>query len=74
VKSITLGYNLPKKACDKVFLNDLRLYFSVQNPFMITSYSGLDPEATLGSPLVSGVDWGCYPNSRNFLLGVNFSF
>ncbi len=74
VKSITLGYNLPKAACDKMFLNDLRLYFSVQNPFMITSYSGLDPEATLGNPMTSGVDWGSYPNGRNYLLGVNFSF
>lgn len=74
VKSITLGYNLPKSACDKMFLNDLRLYFSVQNPFMITSYNGLDPESTLGNPMTSGVDWGSYPNGRNYLLGVNFSF
>lgn len=74
VKSITLGYNLPSALCKSLSFNDLRVYASVQNPFMITSYSGLDPEATLGSPLTSGVDWGAYPNGRNYLVGVNFSF
>ena len=44
-------------------------------PYRIHStYSGLDPEATMGSPLVQGVDWGAYPNSRNYLIGLNFSF
>ena len=33
-------------------ISNLRVYASIQNPFHITSYSGLDPEATMGSPLV----------------------
>lgn len=74
MKSITLGYTLPDATCRTLGINNLRIYASVQNPFHITSYSGLDPEATLGSPLVQGVDWAAYPNSRNYLLGLNFSF
>ena len=74
VKSITLGYSLPQKVCEKIHINNLRFYFSAQNPFMITKYSGFDPEATLGSPLTPGVDWAAYPNSRNFMFGLNFSF
>lgn len=74
MKSITLGYTLPEKACNALGINNLRVYASVQNPFHITSYDGLDPEATMGSPLVQGVDWGAYPNSRNYLFGLNFSF
>lgn len=74
MKSITLGYTLPQKNCKQLGITNLRFYVSVQNPFHITSYSGLDPEATLGSPLVQGIDWGSYPNSRNYLLGLNFSF
>ena len=74
MKSITLGYTLPDRVCKNLNINSLRVYASVQNPFHITSYSGLDPEATLGDPLIQGVDWGNYPNSRNYLIGLNFSF
>ena len=74
MKSITLGYTLPELACKSLGITNLRFYVSIQNPFHITSYSGLDPEATMGSPLVQGVDWGAYPNSRNYLVGLNFAF
>ena len=74
MKSITLGYSLPDRVCKNLNISNLRFYFSVQNPFHITSYSGLDPEATLGDPLIQGVDWGNYPNSRNYLFGLNFGF
>lgn len=74
MKSITLGYNLPDNTCKMLGINNLRIYASVQNPFHITSYSGLDPESTMGSPLIQGVDWAAYPNSRNYLVGLNFSF
>lgn len=74
MKSITLGYTLPDMVCKSLGITNLRLYASVQNPFQITGYSGLDAEATMGSPLVQGVDWGNYPNSRNYLIGLNFTF
>lgn len=74
MKSITLGYTLPALACKSLGITNLRIYASIQNPFHITKYSGLDPEATMGSPLVQGVDWGAYPNSRNYLIGLNFAF
>lgn len=74
MKSITLGYSLPDLACKSLGITNLRVYASIQNPFHITNYSGLDPEATMGSPLVQGVDWGAYPNSRNYLIGLNFAF
>lgn len=74
VKSITVGYTLPASACKSMGMESLRVYASVQDPFHITKYSGLDPEAAMGSPLTQGVDWGAYPNSRNFLVGLNFSF
>lgn len=74
VKSITLGYTLPAALSQKLRINNLRVYASVLNPFMITDYSGMDPEATLGTPLTQGIDWGAYPNSRDFIFGLNFSF
>lgn len=74
MKSITLGYSVPKRVCNNWGITNLRVYASVQNPFHITGYSGLDPESTLGSPLIQGVDWGNYPNSRNYMIGLNFTF
>lgn len=74
VKSITIGYSLPKKILQKLDITSMRWYVSVQNPFLFTGYSGIDPEVTLKTPLASGIDWGYYPNGRNYLLGLSLSF
>lgn len=44
VKYITLGYTFPKKWLSPWRCSNLRLYFTVTNPFVITSYKGFDPE------------------------------
>jgi TonB-linked SusC/RagA family outer membrane protein len=46
----------------------LRLSFTVQNPFVITSYEGLDPE------VFNGMDINIYPRPVNFILGLSFEF
>lgn len=74
VKSITLGYTLPTSLLRKAKLGNVRIYASVQNPFLFSGYSGIDPEVSLKSPLTSGIDYGYYPNGRNYLVGLNFSF
>lgn len=74
VKSITLGYTFPAKWMKKATINRLRIYASLQNPFLFTGYSGMDPEVTLQKSLTSGIDWGYYPNGRNYLVGLNLSF
>lgn len=74
IKNITLGYSLPDRVCKTIGIANARVYCSIQNPFIFTKYSGLDPEATLGSPLIQGVDWAEYPNSKNFLIGASLSF
>lgn len=45
-----------------------RIYATVQNPFIISKYKGLDPEVS------SGVDNNPYPRATTFLLGVNLQF
>lgn len=74
-KQLQIGYTLPKKWTKDI---SLRLSFSAQNPFTITGYSGMDPEAASnsGKPgiIESGVDWAGYPNPRTFLFGVNMNF
>ncbi len=74
LKNLTLGYTLPRNLLQKAGIVNLRVYASLQNLYTITEYSGMDPEVTLKSPLTPGADWGYYPNGRNFLVGVNFTF
>ncbi len=71
-KQLQIGYTLPK---DWTKVCTLRLSFSAQNPFTITKYSGMDPEAAAtGAVTESGVDEAGYPNPRTFLFGVNINF
>ena len=61
--NITLGYNF-----NKVGNFNVRLYTTAQNLFVLTNYSGLDPEVE------EGRDNNPYPRARTFLLGVNLEF
>jgi TonB-linked SusC/RagA family outer membrane protein len=59
IRSISLGYTLPKKWVDKVKIKNLRLYATAQNPFLlfctyVTDYNGVDPEPT-GEGKIGGV-------------------
>ena len=64
--NISLGYTFPKWLDGKA---SLRLFTGVQNAFVITNYSGLDPEITN-----NGVDNTVYPRQRSFLFGANVKF
>jgi iron complex outermembrane receptor protein len=63
--NLTVGYNAGAVLKQKA---TLRLNASVQNVFIITKYSGLDPE------IGWGVDNNFYPRPRIFTLGFNLSF
>ena len=75
IKQIQLGYTLPKQWLKKIFINDLRVYASMDDWFVITSYPGFDPEtASTGSSNGMGLDKGSYPNAKKLLFGVNITF
>ena len=61
--NITLGYSFTKNKISG------RAFCTVSNPFVITKYSGLDPEVGLG-----GVDNSIYPRSMTTVLGINLQF
>jgi iron complex outermembrane receptor protein len=66
----TLGYTLKTSN----LLNSARLYVTGQNLFVITKYTGVDPEVSL-SGLAPGIDNNnFYPRTRSVILGVNLSF
>ncbi len=64
LKTLTLGYTLPKSVQSKLRLSNARIYFQAQNLFTITSYSGADPEG-LGYP---------YALPRQYTFGIQFGF
>ncbi|RFS25129.1 TonB-dependent receptor [Chitinophaga silvatica] len=65
VKNILIGYTFPKMSWNK----GLRIYFSGDNLFTFTKYSGMDPE--IGS---TGLDGGQFPISRVYSIGANVKF
>ena len=76
ISNITLGYDL-KKTFQKLPLQQLRIYGSIQNAFTLTGYPGMDPEIGYGgdgSSWSRGVDLGFYPSPRTALVGVNITF
>lgn len=73
IKQIQLGYTLPKSLTKKVFIDNLRVYASLEDFFTFTSYKGFDPEVTgVGSAM--GVDKGSYPNSKKVVCGLSVTF
>ena len=76
LQSVTVGYTLPEKLTEKIFLNKVRFYATGTNLFCLTKYSGYDPEVDTrrATPLTPGVDYSAYPKSIGFVVGVNLSF
>jgi len=73
IKNVTLGYTIPSKLTNKVFISNLRLYVSAENLFTFTTYEGFDPEISSGGTSL-GIDRGIYPQARTYSFGVNLSF
>ena len=74
IKQIQLGYSLPKKLLRKIFINNLRIYGSLDDFFTFTKYPGFDPEAAANSTSGMGIDKGSYPSSKKVVLGFNIEF
>lgn len=70
-KNITVGYSLPQNLLAKAHINSIRVYANVSNAFVITKYTGMDPEVGSWDVLEAGYDGGRYPQSRVFTIGVN---
>jgi len=73
-KNISLGYTIPVK---NLMLKNLRVFASVQQAFVITGYSGMNPETNVGGSdptLGVGVDENAYPIPRTFSLGISTTF
>jgi TonB-dependent starch-binding outer membrane protein SusC len=64
--NISLGYSFSKLLTEKIKVEGIRLSAQVQNAFLITKYTGLDPELE-----TAGVDFNGTPRARIFSIGIN---
>lgn len=75
LKTISLGYNLPKAILQKAKIKAARISFSGQNLLTWTKYSGMDPEVnTYSSAITPGFDYSPYPRAKTYTLGINLTF
>lgn len=74
IKTIALAYNVKAKLLDKAKISTLKFSLSVDNAFVFTSYSGMDPDVSTSNALFSGFDRLSYPKARVWSFGVNLTF
>lgn len=72
IRSLTLGYTLPKKLLGNTFINNVRVFMEAENLYTFTAknYIGYDP-AGVGA---NGSQWWNYPQSRSFVFGLSVGF
>jgi iron complex outermembrane receptor protein len=79
MQNLSLGYNAISSG---QAIKKLRISLTAQNLFLITNYSGLDPEVSsspagfslMNSLPTAGIDYGAYPKPRTFTIGLNATF
>ncbi len=64
-KNITLGYSIPQRLVNRIKMGKIRFYAEFGNPFVITRYTGNDPETDFKAG---------YPNQRSYMFGLNLTF
>ena len=74
-RNLLLGYTFPTAITQKLHLNRLRIYTTVQNFLLSTKFSGNDPEVTTYSnPFAQGQTFFDYPKPTTYMLGLNVGF
>ncbi len=72
MRSLTVGYNFQ---LPQWYIQNLRVYFTGENLFTITDYSGVDPEIPASNGSVMGTAGASvYPSVRKFMFGLNLTF
>lgn len=77
LKSLTLGYTLPKSFTSIALIQKLRIYYSGTNLLTWTGYPGTDPEVGMydtNNNYSYGIDKGLYPPTRIHTFGLNVVF
>lgn len=72
LRNVTLTYNLPKAFVSRLGMSNANVYVQGNNLFILTKYTGFDPEANQmgGSVTLLPINTNFYPSTRNFMVGV----
>jgi TonB-linked SusC/RagA family outer membrane protein len=75
LQTATLGYRVPS-SFGKTGITSLRVYVQVNNAFLLTKYTGVDPEISTNGDTntASGIERNSIPQGRQFTAGLNLSF
>ncbi|MBM6865608.1 SusC/RagA family TonB-linked outer membrane protein [Bacteroides caecigallinarum] len=77
LNNLTLGYTIPKNILNKLKINNLRVYVSGENLFLLTARKGLDPRFNYGIGSMTsgaGLASGSYASMRTITGGLSFTF
>lgn len=76
IRSLMVGYTLPASLVQRASLSSVRVYTQLLNPFIFTSYPGIDPEISVNgnTALTPGVDRNTVGQARTITLGINVGF
>jgi hypothetical protein len=71
-RNLILGYTLPSALVERMHLSRLRVYLSAQNFFLLTKFSGNDPEVTTyAHPFAQGQTFFDYPKPTTYMFGIS---
>ena len=70
LKSLKLGYTVPKSILNKAQIKNVYIYVQATNLFTFTKYSGLDPEVNTSGTYL-GMDLGAWPTPQQIMFGIN---
>jgi TonB-linked SusC/RagA family outer membrane protein len=74
IRNVILGYTLPKEWINTLYMQNLRVYFKVDNLYTFSKFTGYTPEIGSSDVLSMGIDNGIYPVTAVYSFGINLSF
>jgi TonB-linked SusC/RagA family outer membrane protein len=74
IRNVVLGYSLPSAWSNKIFMQKIRLYVKADNLYTLTKFTGYTPEIGSGDVLSAGIDYGIYPITAVYSIGINLNF
>lgn len=73
LNNLQISYEVGNKFCKRIGMNRIALFASADNLFLLTRYSGVDPEVGYGGMGVT-TDNAATPRAKSFTLGATVNF
>jgi TonB-linked SusC/RagA family outer membrane protein len=74
IRDVILGYTIPTKLSEKIYMKKLRVYLKADNLYVWTKFTGYSPDIGSSDVLSNGIDYGEYPTTTVYSAGLNINF